>query len=162
MSEMTIHLKLQPWLKQWLVHEQGGEPVSFQRNSTENDILFLSLVKLPEGCKPDMPGDDTVTILLPTFKKKDVRVYNHLTKHGKTMLRNCIRSRMIVSMWNDLSGWGNIGKQKQDVIWSWMEANGIELTETNFFALQKIYQRRRNAYIKKKYRENLNDFGKKK
>jgi len=162
MSEMTIHLKLQPWLRQWLVHEQGGEPVSFQRNSTEHDIIKLSLVKLPEGCKPDLPGEDTVAIRLPSFKKIDVRVYNHMTRHGKTMLRNCIRSRMIVAMWNDISAWGNIGKQKQDVIWTWMEANGIELTETNFFALQKIYQRRRAAYIKKKYRENRNDFGGKK
>ena len=150
---------MQPWLKQWLINEQGQEPIRFLRNSTENDILQLYLKLLPKDAEPDLPDKSTVAIVLPHFKKKDVRVYNYLDKHGKTVLRNCIRSRMVLAMWNDLSQFGNIGKRKQDLIWAWMEANGIELDETNFCALQKIYQRRRKAYIMKKYRDNLPDFG---
>ena len=162
MDVILLYLRLQPWLKQWLVNEQGEEPVKFLRNSTENDILQIYLKAMPKDATPDKPDKDTVAIVLPQFKKKDTRVYNYLDRHGKALLRNCIRSRMILAMWNDLSQFGNIGKQTQDLIWAWMETNGIELNETNFCALQKIYQRRRNAYLKKKYRENLPDFKKKK
>ena len=159
MSGIFIYIKLEPWLAQWVINEQGGNPLAFNRNSTEHKILEMSLIRQPYGVSPDLPGENKVAVELPHFKYKDVRVYNHLPQNAKRAIKQCIRNRFVIELWQDLHTFGYIGKRKQDIIYAWMEAHGIDATETNFFALQKIYQRKREAYRKQKNRENLPDFG---
>ena len=158
MSGIFVYIKLEAWLAQWVIHEMGGNPINFSRKSVEHQILRMSLMKRPDNVRPDFPGENKVAIELPYFKKIDVRVYNHLPKSGKNAIKRCIRNRFVIELWQDLHQFGYIGRRKQDLIYAWMEAHGIEPTETNFFALQKIYQRKRHAYQVQKYRENLTDF----
>ena len=162
MRGIFIYIKLESWLAQWVKHEQNGNPIVFNRKSTEHSILETFLIKLPYGVSPDRPEENAVAIELPFFKYKDVRVYNYLPKRAKNALKRCIRNRFVIDLWQDLHRFGYIGKRKQDVIYAWMEAHGIEATETNFFALQKMYQRKREAYRRQKFNENLPDFGLKK
>ena len=159
MSGIFIYIKLEPWLAQWVMNEQGGNPIHFSRKSTEHNILETFLIHLPYGTTPNLPGENTVPIELPHFKHKDVRVYNYLPRKAQNALKRCIRNRFVIDLWQDLHQFGYIGKRKQDLIYAWMAAHGISATETNFFALQKIYQRKRQAYLQQKYRENLPDFG---
>ena len=156
MSEEVIYLKLDTYLAQWVVHEYGT-PVAFPKNSYENDLLELSLTVRPKnGTAEEETTEGKVPISLPYFKNKDVRYNNYLPKEGQRAMQKCIRSRFIVSLWQDLHKFGNIGKQKQDLIYSWMAAHGIEATERNWNTLAKIYQRRQDAYRKnqKKQRKN--------
>ena len=148
MSEFMIHLKLEPYLAQWLVHEHGN-PVA---NSAENDVIELALTTLPKGTMPNLPEEDTVAIEIPTFKYKDVRDNNYLPKKGQNALKACIRARFILQLWKELQKFGYIGEQKQDLIYAWMQAHGIEADETNFNTIVKIYMRKRNAYRLQIYR----------
>lgn len=150
-SGIYIYLKLEPYIRQWLINKNGGNvPLVFDKKSVENHILEIFLMKLPKGQKPDLPGDDKVAVELPYFKNKDIRVYNHLTKEAKGTLRACIKKRFIIELWNDLNSFGYIGRRKEDIIWAWMAMNGIENTETNFLAISKIYQRKRKLYNRNK------------
>lgn len=148
------YVKMDPYLAQWLIHETGGKPVEFPKNSLENDIIALGLTTLPEKRKPDLPGEGKVPIVLPNFKYKDVRYYNYLPTSSKEQLLQCLRARFVVALWKDLFRFGYIGKQKQDLIWTWMETHGIEDTETNFNAILKIYARKRDAFRKQLKRTN--------
>ena len=159
MSGIIIYIKLETWLAQWVMNEQGGNPIHFNRKSVEHNILEMSLIRLPHGMTPNLPGEDKVPIELPHFRHKDVRVYNYLPKKAQNAIKRCIRNRFVIELWQDLHQFGYIGKRKQDIIYAWMESHGIDATETNFFALQKIYQRKREAYRKQKFKENLPDFG---
>lgn len=159
MSGIFIYIKLEPLLAQWVMNEQGGNPIHFGRKSTEHNILETFLMRLPYGTTPNLPGENKVPIELPHLKHKDVRVYNYLPRKAQNALKRCIRNRFVIDLWQDLHQFGYIGKRKQDLIYAWMESHGITATETNFFALQKIYQRKREAYRKQKFKENLPDFG---
>ena len=48
MSEEIVYVKLDSYLAQWLVHEHGGTPVVFPKNSYENDVLEVSLSTKPK------------------------------------------------------------------------------------------------------------------
>ena len=143
-----IYLKLEPYIAQWLVHEHGN-PVEFPRNSAENDVIELALTTLPDGTAPNLPSEGTVAIKIPTFKYKDVRDNNYLPQKGQNSLRACIRARFSLQLWKELQKFGYIGEQKQDLIYAWMQAHGIEPDETNFNTIAKIYMRKRNAYIQR-------------
>ena len=78
----TVFLNLEPYLAQWLQHESGGEyPIKLKRASAEADILecFLKPQPKEEGYVPQLrPEEGQVEIVLPCFKRKDIRTYNYL------------------------------------------------------------------------------------
>lgn len=163
MSNFCIYVELEPYLAQWFIHEQGGvTPVSLIRGSVESKILFTFLTKPPANYLPKPPSESAVPILIPTFKQYDVRTYNHLPQHAIAAIRKCISNRFVLALWNDLHCFGHIGTQQQDLIYAWMENHGIEINETNWNTIAKIYQRKRHVYLTKNFRNNRSDLAKKK
>ena len=144
-EDLIIYLHLDNYLAQWLVHEYG-EPIEFPRNSTENDVIELGLMKKPFLAAVPGPGDNRVAIRVPYFKDKDIRKYTFLPVSARKSLARCIRSRFVIALWNDLCKFGHIGRQKQDLLWTWMESHGIEQNDTNFNTIAKIYKRKRDVY----------------
>ena len=155
MSEIVIHLQLEPYLAQWLINAHDSLPVEFPRNSAENDILEIYLIRTPPFPASNEPGENTVPIAVPFFKSKDVRGKKYLPLAARNTLKRCIRNRFVIQLWSDLFRFGYIGKQKQDLIWAWMDAHGIEATETNWNTIAKIYDRKRRAYNMRIYREKI-------
>jgi hypothetical protein len=153
MSDIVIYIRLDPYLAQWLRHEHFGSPIEFPKNSTEYDIIELGLMPKPYLASVMGPGENHVAIALPFFKNKDVRYNNYLPKNAQRALAQCIRTRFVVALWKDLYKFGYIGKRKQDLIWAWMEAHGIEASETNWNTIAKIYLRKRNVYREQKRKE---------
>ena len=145
---MTIYINnVEPYLKQWFVHEQGGDyPVNLMRGSVESDMLRLFLENKNADSSPVI-DDRTLAINIPSYKKKDPRTYNFLPPMAKVALHKCIKNRFDVQMWQDLHHFSNLGIQIDDLIYAWMEKHGIELTETNWNAIAKRYQRKRKAYL---------------
>ena len=92
---------------------------------------------------------------MPFFKSKDVRGKKYLPLAARNTLKRCIRNRFVIQLWSDLFRFGYIGKQKQDLIWAWMDAHGIEATETNWNTIAKIYDRKRRAYNMRIYRAKI-------
>ena len=45
------YLKMDPYLAQWLIFKHGGEPIEFQKNSIENDIIGMGLTTPPKPKK---------------------------------------------------------------------------------------------------------------
>ena len=148
----TVFLTLEPYLAQWLAHESGGkDPIPIKRGSAEADLLRCFLKPQPRD--PDfmpqvapLPGQ--VEILLPAFKNLDTRIYNYLPPRGEVCLHQCIRHRFKVNLWKDLYTIGNIVQRTDLAILDWMEAHGIQDTETNWNTIAKIMQRTRAAYCK--------------
>lgn len=148
MSSTVIYLNnVEPYLKQWFIHEQGGDyPVNLGRGSVESDMLFQFLINKKTE-EPPIIDERTLAINIPSFKKRDPRTYNHLPPMAKVALHKCIKNRFDVQMWNDLHQFSNLGMQIDDLIYAWMEKHGIELSETNWNAIAKRYQRKRKTYL---------------
>ena len=153
-SDLTIWLDMEPYLRQWFIHEQGGEvPVRLKKGSPDSNIIYTFLQVPPKGEPKDVERDGTVAIVIPCYKYKNIKYCNYLSPHAREMLHYEIRNRFLVELWEDLHKFGNIGKQKMELIYAWMESHGIEATETNYFAVQKIYQRLRDNQRLKNWRE---------
>lgn len=153
----TLSFHLDPYLAQWFIHEQGGDnPVHITRGSAESDILELFLTTRPKdksGLEPDDDGELNVTIALPNFKHKDTRDNNYMPPRALLALKHAIRVRFLVQLYKELFTIKNFDLQKKELIWAFMEAHGIEFTDTNWRAIDKIYLRKRNAEVQRQCRE---------
>lgn len=163
MSDICIYLDVEPYLKQWFINDMGNEhPISLIRNSAESDIIRRWLTVLPPEKSLPVGNTDMLAIYLPKFNELDAEQNYYLPIAALKLLKQCIRNRFVIELWRDLNDFGFIGFQKQDVIYAWMEQHGIDDTETNFNAIQKIYQRKRNTYKKLKNRKKMPKFKSKK
>ena len=145
-----IYLDLDPYLAQWFVHDAGGTlPVELRKLSTERRILEVFLQKLPPGAKPDLKDDRKIEIAIPVSRTKPPKSYNYLPRRAKEELKRCIRNRFVIQLWNDLHYHGYIGCRRDNLIYTWMEAHGIELTETNWNTIAKIYIRQYKNYLQR-------------
>lgn len=153
MSDYTVNIELYDYLRQWLIHENGGvEPIVLPRLSTENKILEMSLIKTPHNAIPDLPTETSVAIAIPYFKYKHPKTYHYLPRVARETLAEYIRKRFIMQLWTDLHRYGWIGRQKQELLYIWMTAHGIEHTEKNWNALAKICQREHKNYLERRRR----------
>ena len=148
MSNICVYLQnIEPYLKQWFIHEHGGEyPVSLVRGSVESCMLKQFIEKRNEEEATNI-DERTLAIYIPTFKDKDPRTYFYLPDRAKVALHKCIKNRFDIQMWQDLHQFSNLGLQIDDIIYAWMEQHGIELSEMNWNAIAKRYQRKRRAYL---------------
>lgn len=155
MSQFTLSITLPPYLAQWFIHKQGGtQPVELTRDQPETDILRRFLLPQPlEPPKRDPSAN--VTIYIPTFRCKDVRQYNYLSPAGVELLAETIRNDFIVDLWNVLHNHKALHIQLKDMIDAFMEDNGIEYNDTNWCAIQQIYNRKRKANEKATLRSKL-------
>lgn len=155
MSQICLYIPLDPYLAQWFIHDCGGEvPVSLPRGSVESKILEVYLAKPPHDAVPDTGGDGTVAVYIPTFRHRPAETYNHLPKFALAALLNSIRNRFDIALWNDLHHFGKIGRRQDELIFAWMEKHGIELTEANWNAIAKRYQRQRDLYLNRHRAKN--------
>jgi len=149
MSDYYIFLDLEPYLGQWLINSLGGkQPARFPKGSPENDLLFYFLQKQPEGCMPQLqPAKPTeVAIAIPYFKDKDPRIYNYITPRAKLLLKNCIRNKFAIELWRECSQFKKVcNMSKQEAVYAFMVSHGIEETDTNWCAIDKAFQRKRQA-----------------
>ena len=144
---MNVYIDLDPYLAQWFVHEQGGTvPVSLMRGSIERAILEQFLQRLPEGTTPRTARDGGLAIVIPQFKHKPPETYFYLPKRAEELLVSCIRNRFDIDMWTTLNRFVSVFRRMDELIYAFMEKNGIEMTEKNWNAIAKRYQRKRNSY----------------
>lgn len=149
-SSFCIYVEFEPYLQQWLIHENGDKlPVVFPKLSVENRILQTFLIKPPSKAQADFPNPGTLPIGIPHFRHTNPAVYNYLPIAAKHELRNCIRNRFIIQLWSELHRFGYIGKRKDHLIEAWMQRHGIEVNDTNFNTIVKIYQRQHKAYTER-------------
>ena len=141
------------YLSQWLVHRHGGtSPVTLIRGSVESKLLQRVTVPLPPGTTPDKKQDDDVAIVIPWSKYHDPRTYNHITDTGKRCMVQLFKNNFDIELWEFLHDFGAIGKRQKDLIYLFMEQNGIIEDGTCWDAIAKIYQRMRNIYLTKLHR----------
>lgn len=151
--EYYVYLKLPPYLRQWLIHRHGGsEPVTLIRGSVESKMLQRVTVPLPFGAVPLRKEEGDVAIVIPYNKYHDPRTYNHITDTGKRCMMQMFKNTFDIEIWNFLHDFGAVGKKQKDLIYLFMEQNGIVEDGSCWDAIAKIYQRLRNIYLTKNRR----------
>ncbi len=157
MSEICIYVAMDDYLRQWFVNDCGGsQPVTLQKGSVESKILEVYLARRPASVAPDLAGPGKVGIVIPTFRHRPAEVYNYLPSRAMTALLTSIRNRFDIALWNDLHHFGKIGRRQDELIFAWMEKHNIDLTEANWNAIAKRYQRQRDLYLDRQRKKSKN------
>lgn len=144
---MHLYIPLEDYLAQWFINDQGGNnPVRLTRGSVEWCLLEMFLKTPPEDYTPETDGTGCICIELPNFRSKDTRYNYYLPPKATDALKACIRNRFDVDMWNALHRFSSIFQRQDHLIYAFMEKNGIEMTEKNWNAIAKRYQRKRDIY----------------
>ncbi len=153
---MNLYLELEDYLAQWFIHDQGGNnPVRLIRGSVEWGLLEQFLQTPPKDYVPQVGGPGFVCIELPNFRSKDTRNNYYLPPKATEALKACIRNRFDIAMWQSLHRFASVFQRQDHLIYAFMEKNGIELTERNWNAIAKRYQRKRDIYRRmERRREN--------
>lgn len=144
----VIYLKMEPYLRQWFIHENGGvEPVRLRRGTPESNIFQAFIGKKPEDWS-SVPEEGCVAIIVPQYIGLDPEYWCYLPPRAKQTLYNCIKSSFDVQLFKELNGVMERRVLLRDIIDSYMEKHGIEDTETNWNALAKIFMRKRENYLR--------------
>ena len=143
-----IYLKMEPYLRQWFIHEnEGKEPVSIRRGSPEMNIFRAFIAKKPAGwTAEEEKTPDSVAIIVPQFKMLDAEYWCYLPPRAKQALYNCIKACLDVQLFQEIHVIRQQGLMLRDLVYAFMEKHGIEDTETNWNTLSKIYKRKLDSF----------------
>lgn len=156
MANVCVYIKLDPYLAQWFIHEQGGNyPVKLMRNAIECSMLEQFLEKPSDGFVPDTNHDGKTAILIPSFRFKDKESFNYLPPNATEMIEKCILRRFDLCMWNTLHRFSSVFHRQDNLIYAFMEKHGIEINDTNWNAIAKRYQRKREYYLMNERRKKM-------
>lgn len=146
MSSIVFYLRLEPYLRQWLVHSLG-DPVVFPAQSNENAVIRRFLRKRPEDIRPELAADGLTAICIPDSKAKPPQYYNYLGKKAKVAVKETIEDLFRANLWNEISDLTRRNCGLNKTIAAWCEMHGIDddYSET----VRQKYYRMRDSYNKK-------------
>lgn len=146
MSKFYVYIKLEPFVKQWLVNKYG-EPVKFQAQSIENYTIQAFVIKKPLNVEPDVAEEGTVAISIPDSIQKPAEFFNHLTPRGKEAVKQNIEYLFNQNLWNELGDMSSLGCKTMTAIYAWCEKHGIDIDYSD--TIRQRWYRIRNSYTKK-------------
>lgn len=165
---ITVKVSLPDYLAQWALAKfvvaqdaslkyivpLKGSPLSqFLRNFLRHK-KFRPKIEVPPGAASAViEGVVDVFIGVPKFPGRDPVYYNYLSPVAEAQLRDLIRSRFDIELFTDFSRFKNVNMPINEFIFSWINANGIEMSEKNFLAVEKRLQmlrRKASDRIRKK------------
>jgi hypothetical protein len=120
------------------------------------------LIKRPPQILPDVASAEKLAVVIPEFREKPSESFNYLPQRAENILLTTLRNRFDIQLFNDMLSLENLAKRQDQLIYAWMEAHGIDITETNWNAIAKRYQRQRKVYLnnqrQQKYRQNKKSY----
>lgn len=147
MAEVCIYIVMPSYLREWFVNERGGsEPVKLLRGSVESHIFetFLRSPRVDDIITS--ATEDCVAITIPEFRYKKSESANFLPPSAHEAFVGIVRRRFDMQLFQDLSKFHCSGKERADLIYAWMDSNGISDLPENFYAIEKRYVRMLKRY----------------
>ncbi|MDE6272890.1 MAG: hypothetical protein K2M31_07780 [Muribaculaceae bacterium] len=159
--QKELILFLDPYLAQWWKHSLGGdEPVNLPKVAVERKYIVANAVVTDYNQDIDNKieeGMESVRIALPRSLVQPPGKIVFLKKKARNNLAEMIRNSFDIDLWNDVHDYRNVGVEQKKIIEAWMELHDVEITDKNFNAVIKRYQRLRKAYLSnmrvKKFRQ---------
>ena len=146
MKDIRVHIKVERYIKEWLIFHFGN-PVRFPDRSFENEVLHRMLTRRPPNEPPELPSDDTVSIVITDNKHRRPEFYNHLGFHGQRTIVSAIDGLFRISLWSGCFPLIHSKGELNKGIDLWCEQNGISL-DAREAVRQKFYRLRKQYHEK--------------
>lgn len=164
---MTVTVNLPDYLHQWAAYRFGspmvpvkGSPVasflrSFLRHKSERPSNYTTQLDIRGNVNF---GSIPFHIVIPHFPGRDPDYYNYLSPVAESQLRDIFRSLFDVQLYTDLTRFQSLSVKLNDLVYSWLDSNGIDPTEANWLAvtkrLQLLRRRASESYRKARKRQS--------
>lgn len=127
-------------------------PIKLAKGSLESITVQKFSRKKSESDAPDIPEPGDLLIEIPDSKIKPAVHYCFIPDSAKTLLYKtileefdfCMAHEIILPQFTKFSD-----TLKKNLIYSWMNENGIEFTETNWFGVVQRFDRHRQRLLNK-------------
>jgi len=139
-----IHLRVKPYLANY-VRSIFGHPVVLPKIAEEHRLLKELLRQQPPMVAPDFGADANLTIQIPSYEEKDVKVYHYLSEHGKRMLEASFYEMFWKNFFKELSSLDRMHCQIKDMVSEFMDKHDIP--EDSYDMLIKRYYRWRKRWM---------------
>ena len=95
-DRITVHVKMKPYLRAFLIAIYGKEPVFFPKKDRLNDMLQLLLTKPPKNHIPPSDHSGTIEIVLPYFENLNIHYNHYLSERSQQTFEERVNKRFWV------------------------------------------------------------------
>lgn len=141
-SPITISIRIQPYLVDFMQKIYGQQPIEFPRKDNFNRILSKFMEKEPPASTNYRRGDTNLQIKLPYFENVNVLYNFSLSAVQESVFVSKIENTFKLTFRDEMDQYLLLGLSKIESIHLFMEKYGIR--EDAIDMLQKDYQRFRN------------------
>lgn len=103
MKGLTVYLRLEPYLRQWLTHHFGS-PVRFPPRSYENMLLHRLLSRPAAGATtatgPTCPPD-SVAIVITDHAQRRPEYWCHLSRRAQAEMARAVANLFCLALWSE-------------------------------------------------------------
>jgi hypothetical protein len=154
-SDITIKIKCDQYLIQFLETLYGPSPIVFPVKSNFNMFLDVFLQKPPLNYQEQDYGKNTLIVQLPYFENKDVRSYYYLTQKAQQKFVDEIWKFFKITFRREISKYIVVGLYRKDSIEMFIDKYNLSLDCWDM--LEKDYQRYiKLSWKKRLFRRNIN------
>jgi hypothetical protein len=143
MKDITVHIKVERYIKEWLTFHLGN-PVRFPERSYENEVIHRHLSRRPMTVLPELPGEDMVAIVITDCRYRKPEHYNYLGRDGQRAVASAINGLFKIQLWAECFPLMYAKGELNKGIDKWCADNGISLdareaVRQKFYRLRKLY-----------------------
>lgn len=150
-SNQIIRIKMKPYLKDYLVHLYGSEPIRFNDRSKYNELIMQLISKAPDDYIPSRETEGIVQIQLPYNNKKDVRSYYYLSMNSQEIIQQRIYAMFYAEVFhfvnkcamNKNKGYATLSIKNAIILF--LEQHGINPDSVTYETVRKQYYRYRKS-----------------
>lgn len=146
MKGLTVYIRLEPYLRQWLTHH-FGQPVRFPDRSYENRLLHRLLSRpgsVHELATPTCPPD-SVAVVITDHSLRRPEYWCHLSRRAQAEMARAVANLFCLAMWSECVQLIHSGGLNRGID-HWCQANGIALiyregVRQKFYRMRRLYER---------------------
>lgn len=147
-SPITISIRVQPYLVDFITSLFGPQPISFPRKHNFNRMLNLFLEKEQPAFSNYRRGETNLEIQLPYFEDKNVLSNFSISPVQERVLVSKMEDLFKLTFRDEMDQWLLLGVTKIEAIHLFIDKH--QLKEDSVDMLLKDYQRFRDCKYKKK------------
>ncbi len=146
MKDITVLLRLEPYLRQWLTHA-FGEPVRFPAQSYENHLLLRLVQRVPHAsaiANEDKNSLKCVRVVIPDSAHRRPEYYHHLSRRANAKMCAALVSLFRIHLWSDIAPKIHADGLNR-AIDDWCQSQGIDIdyregVRQKFYRMRKSYE----------------------
>lgn len=143
MSDITINLRLKPFVAQYLKHHFGN-PVRFDDHSVANARIVCVLQRRPPmGIMEEESGEDLTPVCIPYSKQKDPSTWNYVSQAGKKFIIEIIESIFLSNLFSEMNQMCGDDSKLQSAAYAWCEMHGIDIEYADTIRMRFYREKRK-------------------